>query len=314
MIGRGSLLESLRALAPTEFENAVYDLVSLAGLRNAVWRTPGADAGRDIEGEYPTIDFSGFHASVRWYVECKRYEKSVDWPTVWEKIAYAENHGADCLLVVTTAPLSPQCKTEISRRNADNRRPKVRFWDATNLEQVLGRYPAVIVKHGLSKEPHLAPESLLSLAQQSSKVIQAAYGIAELAGNDNPALEAASAVSELLTVRLRDAEMGGQLSGTEFILAHDGYPWLKPANAPTLLSRFDRYGLRAVLAVIRHISAAKELMAATDDNMVTLTLPTHRLSSGSAHGFLIEVSTWANIEIRITGKDTIVMTPRTSND
>jgi hypothetical protein len=50
----GTLLKSLHDLSPRQFENVVYDLVSAAGLRNAVWRTPGADGGRDIEGDFPT--------------------------------------------------------------------------------------------------------------------------------------------------------------------------------------------------------------------------------------------------------------------
>ena len=86
-----TLVDKLKALTPGQFENLVYDLVTSAGLRNAVWRTPGSDGGRDIEGEMATTDFSGFHTITKWYVECKRYAASVDWPTVWEKIAYADS-------------------------------------------------------------------------------------------------------------------------------------------------------------------------------------------------------------------------------
>ena len=133
---RGVLIESIKEMPPTSFENLVYDLASSAGLRNAVWRTPGSDEGRDIEGEITTIDFSGYYATTKWYIECKRYSTSVDWPTVWQKIAYADSHSADYLLIVTTAHLSPQCKTEISRWHADRRRPAIRVWDAANLEQM----------------------------------------------------------------------------------------------------------------------------------------------------------------------------------
>lgn len=52
-------------MPPTSFENLVYDLASSAGLRNAVWRTPGSDEGRDIEGEITTIDFSGYYATTK---------------------------------------------------------------------------------------------------------------------------------------------------------------------------------------------------------------------------------------------------------
>jgi hypothetical protein len=111
---RTELLKALLAMRPVSFENLVYDIVTSAGLANGVWRTPGADAGRDIEGIARSVDFSGYFVSDRWYVDCKRYSASVPWPTVWEKAAYADSHSADVLLIVTTATLSPQCKTEVS--------------------------------------------------------------------------------------------------------------------------------------------------------------------------------------------------------
>jgi hypothetical protein len=159
-----------------------------------------------------TTDFSGFHAVTKWYVECKRYDSSVDWPTVWEKIAYADNQGADYLLVVTTASLSPLCKTELASWNARRRRPVLRFWEGVNLEQMLLHYPGVLVKYGLVADTKLVPASFMALAQQLSKVVQAAYGVSEVAEQENPALEAASALVELLTVRIRDAESGGVVS------------------------------------------------------------------------------------------------------
>src|SRR6185503_13599865 len=96
------LIAQLRALTPTEFENLSYDLLVLSGLRNATWRTPGPDAGRDIEGEYLTVDLSETLSLERWYVECKHYTSAIDWPTIFAKIAYAQNHRADFLLLVTT--------------------------------------------------------------------------------------------------------------------------------------------------------------------------------------------------------------------
>jgi hypothetical protein len=107
----------LKALTPQEFENFAYDLLLLSGMRNLVWRTPGADGGRDLEGEFSTIDFSGDHATQRWYIECKRYKSAIDWPTVHEKLAIAENHRADFLLFVTTSNFSSPCRDEVDRRN-----------------------------------------------------------------------------------------------------------------------------------------------------------------------------------------------------
>ena len=68
MVANLTLIDKLKALTPAQFENVVYDLTTSAGLRNAIWRTPGPDGGRDIEGEMATTDFSGFHVITKWYV------------------------------------------------------------------------------------------------------------------------------------------------------------------------------------------------------------------------------------------------------
>ena len=57
---------------------------------NAVWRTPGRDSGRDIQGEWFVEDLSGHIGRQVWYIECKRHKSSVSWPKVWEKISFAE--------------------------------------------------------------------------------------------------------------------------------------------------------------------------------------------------------------------------------
>jgi hypothetical protein len=94
-------------LSPYQFENLTYDLLQAAGLKRLVWRTPGSDGGRDIEGLYTAIDFSSYHYTQKWYIECKRYSSSIDWPTVWNKIAYADARKVDFLLLVTNSNPSP---------------------------------------------------------------------------------------------------------------------------------------------------------------------------------------------------------------
>jgi restriction endonuclease Mrr len=76
------MLEKIKKLEPRRFENLVFDLVQIIGLENVVWRTPGADGGRDIEGDMEVRDMSGGLVLQKWFVECKRYRASIDWPTV----------------------------------------------------------------------------------------------------------------------------------------------------------------------------------------------------------------------------------------
>jgi restriction endonuclease Mrr len=120
-------LDKLKRLPPDAFENLTYDLLFLSGLRNLRWRTPSADGGRDIEGEFSVIDFSGETNVQKWYIECKRYAQTLNWPTVYEKLAIAENHHADYLLFVTTSNFSVPCRDEVERHNKA-RRVKIRIW------------------------------------------------------------------------------------------------------------------------------------------------------------------------------------------
>jgi hypothetical protein len=171
---------------------------------------------------------------------------------------------------------------------------------------MLLRYPTVLVKHGLSKDPRLTAASFVSLAQHSSKVVQAAYGVSESASHDNPALEAAAALAELLTVRLRDAETTGRPTRSAFDQAQDAYPWLKVTGDPALLGRYDRYGLRAMLTLLRHVSGAKEVAAVVDDKTVTLEVPSDRLRGAAGSAFLVEVATWADLEVRVEGAKVVM--------
>jgi hypothetical protein len=306
MIASGTIVDALKLLSPTQFENVVYDLVTSAGLRNAVWRTPGSDGGRDIEGEMVSVDFSGYHMNLKWYIECKRYASSVDWPTVWEKISYADSHRADFLLVVTTAALSPQCKSEVSTWNARRRKPAVRSWEGTVLEQMLIQYPSILVKHGLATDKKLTPASFMSLAQQTSKVVQAAHGHSEVANHDNAALEAASALSELLTVRLRDAESGATFIKSPFKPSVDNFEWLTVGGDHKELGTFDRHGLRAVLALLRHVLGIKTPAASVVPGEIRVALPATRVPNPAASGFLTEVAMWGDMEVRVDGSDFVI--------
>src|SRR5258708_22664595 len=93
--GTTSLVARLKRLQPQEFENLTYDILFLSGVQNLRWRTPSADGGRDLEGDVATMDFSGETVRQRWYIECKRYGQSLNWPTVYEKLTVAINHAAD---------------------------------------------------------------------------------------------------------------------------------------------------------------------------------------------------------------------------
>src|SRR5215203_1454936 len=131
-----TMVARLKQMPPQEFENLTYDVLFLSGMQNLRWRTPSADGGRDLEGEFPVMDFSGENATQRWYIECKRYAASLSWLTVYEKVAVAENHNADYLLFVTTSNFSSPCRDEVQRHNLKGG-VQIRIWPFYRLDQLL---------------------------------------------------------------------------------------------------------------------------------------------------------------------------------
>jgi restriction endonuclease Mrr len=144
-----NLVARLKRLQPEEFENLTYDILFLSGVQNLRWRTPSADGGRDLEGDVAVVDFSGESVRQHWYIECKRYAKSLNWPTVYEKLTVAINHAADYLLFVTTSNFSPQCRDEVQKHN-DKNSVQIRIWPFYHLEYLLSVHGQVAVKYGLA--------------------------------------------------------------------------------------------------------------------------------------------------------------------
>lgn len=260
---------TIKDLTPTQFENLAYDLVVSLGLANAIWRTPGRDGGRDIEGQFTSVDLSGHLQSQKWYVECKKYESAVDWPTIHEKIAYADSNSADFLLIVTTSSLSPQAVDEVNRWNKKHHL-RIRFWNGHEVERLLAIHPAIILKYGLS-EPKLqsAAVALEALSLLTLKFSQAAYSKSVFRGQETKELEAAAALADLVMSRTKSATRRLKSPG-EVVRPEDLYDWL--AVNHTHLSRFDRFGFRAFFAVLRTMIPSDTLALSAKQNVISLKL------------------------------------------
>lgn len=294
-----TLLARLRSFPPRKFENFVFDLLILSGLRNPVWRTPGPDAGRDIEGEAVSMDMSENLTLERWYIECKRYRKSLDWPAVFEKLSYASNHNADFLLFVTTGVLTPRAKEEMSRRAAAKLRPILRVWDATLLGTVALRYPLLLRTYGLVHDAQIAVTSLLPLVDIASKSVQSAYGHAVMRDTVDPALEFAAAVVELIAVR---AATSGELQPVRpFRRDRDLYPWCV-LRGPAQLDRFDAYAFRTLLAGVRLFSQCREVeITRVGDGVCQLATESTIRSSGTIAA-IGTVAVAGDLEVTINAK------------
>jgi len=241
------------ALTPSQFENLTYDLLTWRGMRNAAWRTPGADGGRDIEGSYEVRDLSGTYQTQKWYVDCKRYATSVNWPTVYEKLSYADSNGADFLLIVCTPSVSPQCRTEIDKWNAKTPKPIIRAWEPHFLEQLLIEHPEVAIKHGFRKATLLDAPGFVDLAFEASKCADAAYCRSKFEDNKNvPELELASALANFMAAQMQQPRPTVVAPTVRRFSETDTYDWL--IFSPTALAsslRIDALSVRVILCLVR---------------------------------------------------------------
>jgi hypothetical protein len=203
-------------------------------------------------------------------------------------------------LVATTAFLSPQCKSQISEWNRHRRRPTIRSWDATNIVSILERHPEIMIKYSLTDDTRLIPPSFLRLSTEISKTVQAAYGTAEMSGQNNPALEASSALAELLTVRLSEVQSRKLFTPQPFDVAEDTYPWLTVEGSNAGFERFDRYGLRGLFATLRHVIGLHDLSVAGTEDTITVSIAGGRQPNTTGTGLLLEIANWADAELRFS--------------
>lgn len=282
-------------MSPTDFENLVYDCLSAVGMKNLVWRTPGADGGRDIEGIEYIKDLSGQDTARKWFIECKRYSSSIDWPTVWKKIAYADGHGADFLMVATNSNPSPSCENEITRWNDSRRYPKVRFWRGYDLPRLIRSHQSIASAYGLVDNPALLQASALPLTLLISSINQAMY-VSHLFGADiTIGLEASACLSELLSHRLSDLERHGRFVSGPRVSSALTFGWLRSAGE---MDSFEEVGLRAMLTTLRHLTQAPsmEVHSTAGSAEVHLNSPRFELTEKATEHLRL-LSVWAQIEL-----------------
>lgn len=290
-------LDAISKLDPTDFENFAYDLLQSAGMRNMVWRTPGADGGRDIEGQALFNDLSGAITVQKWYVECKRYSTSVDWPTLWGKIAYADNHHADYLLLVTNNNPSPNCETQIATWNGQRKRPQVRVWRGYELDKIAQAYPAVATKYGLRDKSAPLDVEFLSLLMEVTKVAQASYSALEFECDPRPGLEVAAALAELISLRMAQVRDHGRISESDISSDLPAYDWVK-WNGP--VRPWETAGIRAFLCAYRYFLVAEGVNVLGSGEETKLVPIKHRGPlTPAVETSLRNIALWSDIEMRL---------------
>ncbi len=273
----------------------MFDCLRASGLRNLLWRTPGADGGRDIEGWRFVNDFSGQDTSQKWFIECKRYSNSLDWPTVWKKIAYADGHLADYLLVATNSNPSPACENEIARWNEGRRTPIIRFWRGYDLPRIIRSFPHIAVAYGLATNIQTTDAAALSLSAIVTGITQAAYVSHSLGGDVSLGLEAGSYLSELLSHRLSDLERFGRFVPGAELQSAPAFDWLDCTGD---VSCWEDVGFRATLTYLRYQTQCERIIFSPDHDRADVRLVNARLPlSETAKSGLQLVGEWARIEV-----------------
>jgi hypothetical protein len=286
--------EKLRQLTPTEFENLTFDLLQARGFRNVVWRTPGADGGRDIEADSIVADASGHSSVFHWYVECKHYSNAIDWPTLREKLSYAENHAADYLLLVTSSTLSPKCLDEVNRWNGNRKLPAVRHWPGNELPNIVDATPQIGLRYGLLQGTDRLPAAMYGLSWHIAKSCNAAYSSLTFLGTVGDNLELAAALAALMSDRSEILERTGKIGFTSFRQDRDGYDWLKFVGVPP--DKCDRAAFRAVCCAIKLALNTPILsIEAAGQNIWQLSSTTTKVTSVA--DLLREIGYWANFHI-----------------
>lgn len=266
------IVDQLKKLTPTQFENLVFDYCLCLGFENLTWRTPGSDGGRDIEGQVQIISPVSTVRKERWFIECKKYSKSISWPIIYEKIAYAESNHCDVLCLASFPNPSPNCETEISKWNQQRRSIRIETLRAYDFDFRPNNRAIVAAKYGIGAVVHQG--YLPQVLQATSGLAQQAY-CAEASGTGSTKFLLASScfadLAEASNECLKHTNASFSLPGFE--CRHDAFDWQKDCNDSSIPSVF----VRALLAVSFLINSKFEGRLSDDTVSVDLGASSTRM-------------------------------------
>ena len=303
------MLDKIKQLTSQEFENFILDILVTIGLRNAIWRTPGRDGGRDIEGVYFVTDLSGYKQQQKWYIECKKYNTTVGWPTIHEKLSYANVYSADFLLIVTTSSVTPQANDAINQWNISHDRPQIRVWEGYKIVHIVQQMPSICIKYGLSSNTKDIAVSFLSLSKIIQKFVLASYSESVFKNINLFSLQASAAMADLSERRMGQIEESGQWQ-VDKTRSCDLYCWSKYEDDINI-NGYDRYALRAVLCAYRSMTKSSIVRLSRDVNgyVVVSSDGKRNLSDGHRRD-LCSIAFWGNFDINFDGSHSIVLRRR----
>ena len=289
-----TLLHKIENLSPTQFENLVYDCIRSIGVRNLVWRTPGSDGGRDLEGHVVVTDIVGIERVEKWYIECKKYRRSVDWPTIWKKVAYADCQTADVFLLATNSNPSPNCENEISTWNKSQRRPIIRVWRGYSFEELLATKPHIKLCYGLEDSNVSVGNQILPLSRLILGIVHSANSSLIFNHDVHRALETASILIELLEQRLSDYSIHGRFGSGQMINKLPVYEWL---DASGDCSNIEEIAFISTFTALYYLSGATSVETTISGKSCDYVLVNPKHKSCEFNSALIVILEWSGAEI-----------------
>ena len=281
--------DKISKLTPTQFENLIYDCVRSMGVRNLVWRTPGSDGGRDIEGIVIATDILGVDKSEKWYVECKKYKRSIDWPTLWNKIAYADSQCADVFLLATNSNPSPSCENEVSNWNNLKKRPTIRVLRGYEISEILSTKSHILMRHGIAeKNDQNVDKGFLKMSRLILGIVQSAHAEDVFSGNRSTALEVASILTELLEQRLSDISQYGRFGSGHMCSQSIPSPpdWLVASGD---YSKIEEISYLSSVAALLHFSRSSKISTIACGNSFSFRLERSRYAINEGSSGLMTV-------------------------
>ncbi len=136
----------------SDLEELLYWLFDSMGAKDLEWRIGGkgkgtADQGRDLELAFFTPSPDGTLTKQIWWVEAKGRTSTVEPSEVHEAVlnAAGKNH-IEVLVVATNTNFSNPTRDWVKEWQRDHRRPIVKLWERTELENLCSKNPLAIIR------------------------------------------------------------------------------------------------------------------------------------------------------------------------
>jgi hypothetical protein len=139
-------------LRSRELEECVYWLLDSMGAKELEWRlgsedSPTADQGRDIEARFSMSSPDADVVLQRWWVECKGRKGTVEAGAVQRSLNnVTASSDIDVFVIVTNSRFSNPTRNWVKQWAKSHRLPTVKLWDKTDLERLLCRHPAAVLR------------------------------------------------------------------------------------------------------------------------------------------------------------------------